>query len=591
MKQISRLVKTAICMSILITILCMSGGHNVKAADHSPLSLMDDSVFPNSTLRSYLKKYDNDSDGFLSESEMLSITNLSDNGSFDRIDTFKGIEYLENLQTLVIDEYYNSWLDIDFSKNPKLQTVSISNARKQVLDLTGCPELTSFSWYSKSSGNECVEYLNVTGCTNLTSLGCTCESTGHLQKIEGINTCISLEALSLRNNDYSGSLDLSELKYLKYLTLNGNHISSINLKGCTSLMNASIEYDGDSLDLSDCISMVDLTIVSETLRNINFSESLSGVSGITTFALINTKSSTICYEPVNIALGNIDFSQLPQLNELTISGYDLGSLNLGNRPDLTTANFHNCKFDNLDVSGCPNLRELFLGSCKLDTVDVSNCPILCSALKNGSYNYSGNAISYYDGKGYIIYDKSIKIIYDEGVIEGETDPPEEISISNAKVVLSATSYTFDGRIHFPKIKTIGGAALVEGVDYTAKYSKANSWEAGTYTVTITGKGKYIGTTKAAYKINKAPNPLTVNKKDVKIKFKKVKKKARTFTIKTTKAQGKVTYKSNNNKVKVTAKGKVTVKKGTMKGKYKITVTAAGNRNYNKGVKTIVITVK
>ena len=77
----------------------------------------------------------------------------------------------------------------------------------------------------------------------------------------------------------------------------------------------------------------------------------------------------------------------------------------------------------------------------------------------------------------------------------------------------------------------------------------------------------------------------------KIKLAKVKKKAQTFKIKVTQAQGTVTYKSSNKKIKVTSTGKVTVKKGTKKGKYKITVTAAGNGKYNMGVKTVTVIVK
>ena len=63
----------------------------------------------------------------------------------------------------------------------------------------------------------------------------------------------------------------------------------------------------------------------------------------------------------------------------------------------------------------------------------------------------------------------------------------------------------------------------------------------------------------------------------------------------TKAQGKVTYKTDNKKVSV-RKGTITVAKGLKKGKtykVKVTVTAKGNSNYSsrKIVKTIKIKVK
>ena len=72
----------------------------------------------------------------------------------------------------------------------------------------------------------------------------------------------------------------------------------------------------------------------------------------------------------------------------------------------------------------------------------------------------------------------------------------------------------------------------------------------------------------------------------------IKKKAKTFTIKVTKAQGKVTYKSSASKyIKAAKNGKVTIRQRTPKGKYKITVTAAGKGIYGKTSKVITITIK
>ena len=73
------------------------------------------------------------------------------------------------------------------------------------------------------------------------------------------------------------------------------------------------------------------------------------------------------------------------------------------------------------------------------------------------------------------------------------------------------------------------------------------------------------------------------------------KKAKTFSIGVSKAKGKVTYSLNQAaqkaKIKVTAKGKVTVPKKCKKGTYKITVKAAGNKNYKAGSKNVTIKVK
>lgn len=100
---------------------------------------------------------------------------------------------------------------------------------------------------------------------------------------------------------------------------------------------------------------------------------------------------------------------------------------------------------------------------------------------------------------------------------------------------------------------------------------------------------------------KKTNPITAKGLKKTLKAKSLKKKARTFKLITVKkAIGKVTYKvTGGNKkskkaLKINSKtGKITVKKKTKKGTYKIKVkvSAAGNKNYKSGSKTVTVTVK
>lgn len=190
-----------------------------------------------------------------------------------------------------------------------------------------------------------------------------------------------------------------------------------------------------------------------------------------------------------------------------------------------------------------------------------------------------------------------------------------VSIKAAKIVLNKASLTYNGKVQKPSVKTIGGKKLKAGTDYTiaVKNSKgklvASPKAAGKYTVTVTGKGKYSGTSKAAtFTILKAANTLKVSGKKVKISKKKVKKKARTLDVTkvikfTQKGQGEKTYKlvsakkgkkSFKKKFKINAKtGKVTVKKKTKKGTYKVKVTvmAKGTANYKSKAQTVTIKIK
>ena len=171
---------------------------------------------------------------------------------------------------------------------------------------------------------------------------------------------------------------------------------------------------------------------------------------------------------------------------------------------------------------------------------------------------------------------------------------DTVDIDQTKVVLSKSAFTYNGKEQKPSIKTIKGLNLEAGTDYEATWPN-KSKNAGTYTVTIKGIGKYTGTTNATYTIKKAKNPIRLGSKTAKINYSKLEKNAqkikRANLIKVSKAQGKPKYKLDSAKkgkksfkkyFKVNSKtGNITVMKGLKKGTYKVKVKikAEGNANY------------
>ena len=181
-------------------------------------------------------------------------------------------------------------------------------------------------------------------------------------------------------------------------------------------------------------------------------------------------------------------------------------------------------------------------------------------------------------------------------------PTAPVSIKNAKVVLSASAFAYNGKVRKPAIKKIGGKALKAGTDYTAKWSNKSSKNVGAYTVTITGKGNYTGVTKATYKINPkgtSLKKLKKAKKAVTVKWKKQKTKMSKARITGYQIQLATDKKFTKNKKTVTVKGykkvskKVTKLKGGKKYYVKIRTykTIKGKKYYSKWSKVKTIKTK
>ena len=181
-----------------------------------------------------------------------------------------------------------------------------------------------------------------------------------------------------------------------------------------------------------------------------------------------------------------------------------------------------------------------------------------------------------------------------------------INISGIEVSgIADKTYTGEAVTQAPVV-TYNGKTLSEGTDYKVGY--ANNVEAGTATVVISGAGNYGGAKTVTFEILQASNTVTVKGKTVKVKYKKLRKKAqaisRSKVLTIANAKGTLSYslvkvkRGKSKKYKKyfkinAANGIVTVKKKLRKGKYKVTVkvNASGDENYKGATKTVTFTVK
>lgn len=252
--------------------------------------------------------------------------------------------------------------------------------------------------------------------------------------------------------------------------------------------------------------------------------------------------------------------------------------------------------------GCSSLSSVTFGkgSLYLNLYSFAECPSLkkITIPRNVDRIFSGafygDKLTIYGYRGtraesYANYNDGIDFV----ALDGKNG-------SATGVTIKASGKTMTASASKAQTWTIGAkASNGKKLSYKSSNSKVKVSSSGKVTV----PKNFAGTVKITIKtgkvsktvtltVKKASNPLKVLTKNQKIKASAVKKKAKTFTVKTSKAQGKVSYKSSNSQyVTVSAKGKVTVKKGTPKGKYKITVTAKGKGIYGKKSKSLTVTVK
>lgn len=165
------------------------------------------------------------------------------------------------------------------------------------------------------------------------------------------------------------------------------------------------------------------------------------------------------------------------------------------------------------------------------------------------------------------------------------------SISKLSVKV-ATSLKYNGKTQTVSTAVKDGkTTLKAGTHYTVTGNKVKT--AGTYKVKVTMKGNYTGSVTKTVKVNKAAQRFSVGGTKS-VKASNVKKASKKVSLKVSgvKEKAKVSYKSNNSKIKVNAKGQVTVAKGTKKGtKATITVKTAATKNYNSTTKKITFQVK
>ena len=143
--------------------------------------LIDENSFPDAAFRTFVKKFDIDSNGYLSETERNNVTGID---IMDKMTSLKGIENFPNLQSL--DCGANTLTELDVSGNTKLETLLCGENSLTTLTLGNNANLKMLSCIKNK-----LTSLDISGCVNLAQLSCEGNSLTTLD----ITQCAALVAV------------------------------------------------------------------------------------------------------------------------------------------------------------------------------------------------------------------------------------------------------------------------------------------------------------------------------------------------------------------------------------------------------------
>ena len=234
------------------------------------------------------------------------------------------------------------------------------------------------------------------------------------------------------------------------------------------------------------------------------------------------------------------------------------------------------------ITGIGNYSGYFTTAFYISRGSISNCDI---TLSDTSLTYDGtekkppvtvkcNGNTLTEDQDYYLYYRNNTNVGTASVTisgagnfsgsETKTFQIKASDFSKCDIQLSASSFTYDGTEKKPKITVKSGRKLlVSGTDYTVSYK--NNINAGTASVTITGKGKYSGTITKSFSIK----PAGFTKASVTLS-------ASSFAWNGAEKKPGVTVKIGNRQLTAGRDYTVSYKNNVSVGTASVTITAKGN---------------
>ena len=375
-KKSTRLLSAALAACMTVTVLPMSAfasGEEELKSDVSPQKttaeqseetggvtgdVVINEAFPDQVFREFVKQYDNNNDGKLSQDELAAVTEM-DLDPYDvpydkpyrgeMISSLKGIEHFTSLKNLNCKR--NLLTELDVSKNPALESLYCDSNQLRALDVSNNLALESLD----CSYNQ-LRALDVSNNLALKELNC-CGSNNGSYKLSAldVSNCPALEKLNCKGNELS-TLDVSNNLALTELKCGGNSLGALDVSKNSELN--SLDCEGNHL------SALDVSKNSE-LNSLN-----CGDNKLSALNVSNNSKLTILGCRDN-QLSELDLRNNSALEQLTCYSNQLSELDVSQNKALKLLNCGYNLLSELNVSQNLVLEALYCDSNQLSELDVS----------------------------------------------------------------------------------------------------------------------------------------------------------------------------------------------------------------------------
>ena len=376
-KKSTRLLSAALAVCMTVTVLPMSAfasGEEELKSDVSPQKttaeqseetggvtgdVVINEAFPDQVFREFVKQYDNNNDGKLSQDELAAVTEM-DLDPYDvpydkpyrgeKISSLKGIEHFTSLKNLNCK--LNLLTELDVSKNPALESLDCSYNQLRALDVSNNLALKELNCCGSNNGSYKLSALDVSNCPALEKLNCK----GNELSTLDVSHNLALTELKCGGNSL-GALDVSKNSELNSLDCEGNHLSALDVSKNSELN--SLNCGDNKLSALNVSNNSKLTILG--CRDNKLSElDLRNNSAL---------EQLTCYSN---QLSELDVSQNKALKLLNCGYNLLSELNVSQNLVLEALYCDSNQLSELDVSQNKALEGLSCRRNQLSALDLSN---------------------------------------------------------------------------------------------------------------------------------------------------------------------------------------------------------------------------